>query len=71
MVELKHDDVRFPAVCAGISLEVVGYKRTDAFARRFAVLFGFGDNPFAMLRVMPAARFPLLLTVIERHGAGI
>ena len=67
MVKLKHDDVRFPAIHTGIFLEIGVYKRTDALAGNFTILFGLGDNPLTMLRVVPAARFPTLLDIVERH----
>lgn len=71
VVKLKHDDVRFPAIHTGVGLEVVVYIRTNTALGYLTVHFCLGNNPFTMLRVMPAARFPLLLAVFERHGAGL
>ena len=71
VVKLKHDDVRLTAVYAGVIFEVVVYIRTNTALGYLTVHFCLGNNPFTMLRVMPAARFPLLLAVFERHGWGI
>ena len=71
VVKLKHDDVRFPAIHTGVGLEVVVYIRTNTALGYLTVHFCLGNNPFTMLRVVPAARFPLLLAVFERHGWGI
>lgn len=70
MVKLKHDDVRLTAIYAGVGLEVVVYIRTNTALGYLTVHFCLGNNPFTMLRVVPAARFPLLLAVFERHGWG-
>ena len=71
MVELKHDDVRFPTVYAGVGFKVSVYIGTDTAPGSFAVLFGFGNNLIAMLRVVPTARFPTLFYITERHGWGV
>jgi hypothetical protein len=67
----KHDDVCFPAVYAGVVFKVGVYIGTDTTPGSFAVLFGLGDNLITMLRIVPAARFPSLLYVAERHGWGV
>ena len=71
VVKLKHDDVRLAAIHTGVSLEVVVYIGAYAYAGNLTVRFCLGNNLVTMLRVMPAARFPTLLYVVERHGAGL
>ncbi len=68
MVKLKHDDVCFPAVYAGVGLQVCIYIHTNTALGYLAVHFCLGNNLVTMLRVVPTARFPLLLAVFERHG---
>ena len=71
MVEFQNYYIRFPAIHAGVGLEVCIYIHTNAVSGYLAVLLGTGDNAFTMLRVVPAARFPLLFPVVKRHGWGV